>query len=154
MFTSSGIASKPLTTCLAYGTSKACVNHLCAVLSAEELAISTPTLASSAVSRLSAASPPNGNSSYSARVLAFSVMPGMVDTEMQTELRERYADEFMLAHEASKFRDAWKSGALGHTDQVGAVMAQVVVKAGEELSGRCFRWDSQEVKAIIGQQER
>lgn len=89
-----------------YGATKAAMNHLALTLGAEE---------------------PD--------VTSVSIRPGMVDTEMQRELREDHLnnlDEQML----SKFVNAHKDRKLLKPEQPGDVIAKLVLDAPNSLSGR------------------
>lgn len=118
LFTSSGAAVSHYGAWGAYGSSKAALNHLCGTLAKEE----------------------------GPRVLAMAVRPGMVDTAMQTSVREVHGAK-MLVHEAAKFERAHEKGTLVRPEVVGAVMARLVVDGGAELNGKFFSWDGEEAKA-------
>lgn len=68
-------------------------------------------------------------------VTSVSVRPGMVDTEMQRELREDHATT-LDAEMHSKFTTVHKDGKLLKPEQPGHVMAKLVLDAPKELSGR------------------
>lgn len=89
-----------------YGGSKAAVNHLALSLGEEEPDVTT-----------------------------ISVRPGMVDTEMQRELREDHATT-LEPQVHSKFTAVHKDGKLLKPEQPGHVMAKLAVDASSSLSGR------------------
>lgn len=68
-------------------------------------------------------------------VTSVSIAPGMVNTEMQRELREDHATtlEPRFHH---KFTSAHQEGRLLRPEQPGHVMAKLVLDAPRELSGR------------------
>ena len=106
LLTSSGSAIKALGGQGAYGASKAALNYLALSLKAEEL-----------------------------EVTSMAIRPGMVDTEMQRELREDLVKS-MHEQDAAKFIDAHKEGRLLKPEQPGNVMARLVLNPPNELSGR------------------
>lgn len=67
-------------------------------------------------------------------VTSVSIRPGMVDTEMQRELREDHATN-LDAEMHSKFTGVHKDGKLLQPEQPGHVMAKLVLDAPKELSG-------------------
>ena len=107
--TSSGLSISAISGVGAYGASKAAINHLALTLSAEEKDITT-----------------------------IAIAPGMVDTEMQREIRENHIS-VMSQKEASKFVDAHSKGALLKPEQPGNVMARLVLRPPKQLSGRYIR---------------
>ena len=78
-------------------------------------------------------------------MVVMAVRPGMVDTGMQTSLREVHRGK-MLEGEVGKFVGAFEEGRLGDVGVVGGVMARVAVGGGEGLSGKCFAWDGEEAR--------
>lgn len=89
-----------------YGATKAAMNHLAMTLGNEE---------------------PD--------VVTVSVRPGMVATQMQADLREKYVSKMKEA-EGAVFVNAHKEGTLLRPEQPGNVMARLVLGAGKELSGK------------------
>lgn len=67
-------------------------------------------------------------------VTSVSVRPGMVDTEMQRELREVHGAT-LDAEMHSKFTGAHSNGKLVKPEQPGHVMAKLVLDAPKELTG-------------------
>ncbi|ODV89215.1 hypothetical protein CANCADRAFT_148469 [Tortispora caseinolytica NRRL Y-17796] len=102
---SSGAADKPYQGWGCYGSTKAAVNHLVRTLSVEE-----PELTS----------------------IAFA--PGVVDTEMQNDIRTKFA-QGMHPDEHSRFLDLKQNSNLLPPDVPGKVIANLVTKAPAELSG-------------------
>lgn len=68
-------------------------------------------------------------------VTSVSIRPGMVDTEMQRELREDHSTT-LEPHMHSKFVTVHKDGKLLKPEQPGHVMAKLVLDAPKSLSGR------------------
>ncbi|KAF1978346.1 NAD(P)-binding protein [Bimuria novae-zelandiae CBS 107.79] len=95
----------------AYGSGKAVLNHLALTLSVEE---------------------PD--------VTSISLRPGVVDTEMQREIRETHK-KAMSDKDAEKFAGFKKDGALLKPEQPGHVVAKLAVGAEKELSGKFLSWD-------------
>lgn len=102
---SSGAASRAYTAWGAYGASKAVLNHLVKTLAAEE---------------------PN--------VTSVAIRPGVVDTDMQRELREAHLHE-MDESDSKKFTELHTSGKLVSPEKPGAVIAAAALDAPSELSG-------------------
>ena len=94
----------------AYGSSKAALNHLALSLASEEPEITTIALA-----------------------------PGVVDTEMQRELREVHSIS-MLEQDADRFHTLHKEGGLLRPEQPGQIMARMVLDAPTKLNGRFLRY--------------
>ncbi|RDW66920.1 NAD(P)-binding protein-6 [Coleophoma crateriformis] len=109
VLTSSGASVSAYATWGAYGSSKAALNHLALTLKAEEPDITT-----------------------------ISVRPGVVDTEMQVEIREKHV-ELMDATDATKFRGLHADGKLLKPEQPGHVMAKLAVSASADLNGKFMR---------------
>ena len=70
-------------------------------------------------------------------VTTISIRPGMVDTEMQRELREVHVTNLEPQVHA-KFTTVHKDGKLLKPEQPGHVMAKLVLDAPNELSGKFF----------------
>ncbi|KAI6251164.1 hypothetical protein HI914_00401 [Erysiphe necator] len=111
IITSSGAALKSYATWGAYGSAKAALNHLVQTLAAEEPLITS-----------------------------IAVRPGVVDTEMQAEIRGN--DNVMDQTDAEKFRKLYREGRLLRPEQPGDVMARLVLGAGREFSGKFLSWDA------------
>ncbi|KAK4570149.1 hypothetical protein LTR86_002229 [Recurvomyces mirabilis] len=116
IFTSSGAASNAYETWGAYGSAKAALNHLAMTLGNEEKDVCT-----------------------------LSIRPGVVDTEMQRDIREKH-HELMTEKDRQKFAELKRSGGLLRPEQPGDVMAGCVVRPPRELSGRFLSWDAEELK--------
>lgn len=106
IFTSSGAAITGYPGWGLYGATKAAMNHFAMSLGSEE---------------------PD--------VTSVSIRPGMVDTEMQRELREDHATN-LDAEMHAKFAGAHKNGKLVKPEQPGHVMAKLALEAPKDLSGR------------------
>ena len=112
IFTSSGAVTSAYSTWGAYGSSKAAMNHLAMTIKNEE---------------------PN--------VAAIAVRPGMVDTEMQREIRE-FHHETMDAKDHEKFMSA----TLLRPEKPGNVIARLAVSAPQDLSGQFLTWNDEALK--------
>ncbi|KIX02778.1 uncharacterized protein Z518_08720 [Rhinocladiella mackenziei CBS 650.93] len=111
IFTSSGAASNAYSSWGAYGASKAAINHLAMTLKNEEPEVTT-----------------------------VSIRPGVVDTAMQVDIREKYLKN-MDEKDQVKFLSAKKDGKLLPPEKPGVVIAELVVRADIELSGMFLSWD-------------
>lgn len=120
ILTSSGAASHAYPTWGAYGASKAALNHLGMTLACEEKEVTT-----------------------------IAVRPGVVDTNMQRDIREVH-HKAMDEQDAARFAELKRSGGLLRPEQPGHVMAKLVLEAPLELSGKFVSWDSEEVAAFQG----
>nr|OQO16581.1 hypothetical protein B0A51_17637 [Rachicladosporium sp. CCFEE 5018] len=118
LFTSSGAATGAYPTWGAYGAAKAALNHFAMTLGVEEQ-----------------------------EVVTISVRPGVVDTEMQREIREKHQNA-MDAKDAAKFAELKSSGGLLKPEQPGHVMAKLVLKPPRELSGKFLTWNAEELAAF------
>ena len=92
----------------AYGASKAALNHLAVTLSVEE---------------------PD--------VTSISVRPGVVDTQMQRDVREKHSS--MRDTDTAEFRALHEQGKLLKPEQPGNVMARLVLDVPSTLSGKFLR---------------
>jgi len=119
ILTSSGAATGSYSTWGAYGSSKAALNHLAMTLAVEEPDVTT-----------------------------VAVRPGVVDTEMQVEVRGH--STVMDVKDAEKFRSLFEKGELLKPEQPGNVMARLAVEAGKELSGRFLSWNAKELDEYQG----
>lgn len=118
IFTSSGAATAAYPTWGAYGASKAALNHLAMTLASEEKDITT-----------------------------ISIRPGVVDTDMQRDIREKH-NTAMDEQDAAKFAELKKTGGLLKPQQPGHVMAKLILDAPKELSGKFLTWNAEELKAF------
>ena len=110
ILTSSGAAVRGMNTWGAYGSSKAALNHLAQTLAAEV-----------------------------EEVTSISIAPGVVDTEMQRELRDIHSLS-MREQDAARFHTLHKEGSLLKPEQPGNLMARLVLNAPKELSGKFIRY--------------
>ncbi|KAL8693103.1 MAG: hypothetical protein Q9224_003820 [Gallowayella concinna] len=118
VFTSSGAASKHFTGWGAYGCSKAAIEHLAVALPVEE---------------------PD--------VIFVSVKPGVVDTEMQRQVRTVHAST-QDAKDVELFNNLHKKGVLLQPHQPGNVLARLALDCPQELSGKNLTWDDDSLKAF------
>lgn len=109
VFTSSGAALNPYSAWGAYGASKAAINHFAMTLTSEE---------------------PD--------IVSMAIRPGTVDTDMQTSLRNQYA-ELMDPKDKVKFATLKENGKLLRPDQPGNVMARLALNAPAKFSGKFLR---------------
>lgn len=113
ILTSSGAAVGAYQGWGAYGAGKAVLNHLALTLAVEEPDVTT-----------------------------VSVRPGVVDTEMQREIREQH-NKAMTEKDAAKFAELKRDGGLLRPEQPGHVLAKLAVGAGKELSGKFLNWNDE-----------
>ena len=109
MLTSSGASTGAYSAWGAYVASKAALNALARQIACEEPDVS-----------------------------AFSIRPGVVDTDMQRDLREVHS-AMMDEKDNTKFRDAHVNKTLLKPEQPGHVMAKLAVNPDESLSGQYLR---------------
>ena len=118
VFVSSGAAINAYPSWGAYGSAKAAMNHLAMTLANEEKDITS-----------------------------ISVRPGVVDTEMQTDIRQKH-NTAMDEKDAARFKELKETGGLLRPEQPGHVMARLVLNAPKELSGKFVDWKGEELKAF------
>ncbi|OAL27852.1 hypothetical protein AYO22_03197 [Fonsecaea multimorphosa] len=109
IFTSSGAASNAYPSWGVYGATKAAINHLTMTLKNEEPEVTT-----------------------------VSIRPGVVDTAMQMDIREKYLHN-MDEKDQQKFLSAKKDGKLLPPEKPGNVIAELAVRAKKEFSGLFLR---------------
>lgn len=80
-------------------------------------------------------------------VTTVSVRPGVVDTEMQREIREVHGAA-MSEKDATKFLGLKRDGGLLKPEQPGHVIAKLAVGAGKELNGKFLSWNDEKLKAF------
>lgn len=108
VFTSSGASVRAYAGWGAYGSSKAAINHLTLTLAAEE---------------------PD--------VTSVAIRPGVVDTDMQKEVRGHA--HIMDAQDTEKFKTLHETGKSLRPEQPGSVIARLAVSAEKEFSGKVLR---------------
>lgn len=116
VYTSSGAAASCYPTWGAYGSSKAAINHLAGTLAVEEKAITS-----------------------------IALRPGVVDTEMQRDIREKH-NNVMDKADAARFAELKKTGGLLKPEQPGNVMSRIVLDPPKHLSGKFLTWNAEELK--------
>ncbi|CAI6340527.1 unnamed protein product [Periconia digitata] len=119
ILTSSGAAISGYQGWAAYGASKAALNHLAISLAVEEPLITT-----------------------------ISIRPGVVDTEMQREIRDVHitANKVMSEKDSEKFLGLKENGGLLRPEAPGGVIARLCVDSGEKgraLSGKFLSWNDE-----------
>lgn len=115
IITSSGAAGSAYTAWGLYGSTKAAQNHLTMTLGLEEPDITT-----------------------------IAIRPGMVDTEMQRQIREVHKDS-MDAEELKKFTSAFEGGQLVKPEQCGHVIAKLASQGPSSLSGQVLSWNDEKL---------
>lgn len=73
-------------------------------------------------------------------VTTISIRPGVVDTEMQRDIREKH-NTAMSEKDAAKFAGLKKDGGLLRPEQPGHVIAKLAVDGPKELSGKFLNWN-------------
>ncbi|KAF9160763.1 hypothetical protein DFQ26_005200 [Actinomortierella ambigua] len=116
---SSGAASKPYKGWAAYCTSKTAMNMLNECIACEEK-----------------------------DVISVSIRPGVVDTEMQSLIREQGAGS-MLDHHA-KFVQLHETGSLVKPEVPGYVLANLAISATPDLHGKYYSYDDPNIFAKYG----
>ncbi|KAF2860330.1 NAD(P)-binding protein [Piedraia hortae CBS 480.64] len=114
---SSGAASNAYAAWGAYGSAKAALNHLAMTLANEESLVTT-----------------------------IAVRPGVVDTNMQKDIRDKH-HHHMNEKDAARFKELNETGRLLKPEEPGHVMARMVVDAPKELTGKFMSWDAEALKA-------
>lgn len=71
-------------------------------------------------------------------IISISISPGVVDTQMQTDMRGKYASS-LPPPVAELFAGFKESGLLVTPDKPGNVLARLVCQAGVELRGQLLR---------------
>ena len=71
-------------------------------------------------------------------ITSICLRPGVVDTEMQKEIRDEHA-EVMGDEVHNMFVNYHKTGKLLKPDQPGAVIANLVLRSTKQLSGGYYR---------------
>lgn len=112
---SSGAATLPLAGAAAYCASKAALNHFTAVLAAEE-----------------------------PQVTALAVRPGVVDTDMQAELRNQ-KESGMPADQVAYYQGLKSEGRLEPPDVPGRAIAWLALQAPRGWSGRFVSYDDRQI---------
>lgn len=78
-------------------------------------------------------------------ITTLSIRPGVVDTEMQREIREVHHEQ-MSSTDRAKFSGLKKDGGLLKPEQPGHVIARLAVARGDlvhGLSGRFLSWNDE-----------
>ncbi|KAL1580686.1 short chain dehydrogenase [Candida albicans] len=115
---SSGAATKAYSGWYAYGSSKAALNHLILSLASDEK-----------------------------DVQAISIAPGVVDTEMQTDIREKFGKN-MTPEGLQRFVDLHENRQLASPEEPGTVYAKLALQEWpEDLNGKFLRYNDEILKA-------
>ena len=109
IFTSSGVVNHSYASWGAYCASKCALKSLGATLAVEEKNVTT-----------------------------ISVIPGVVDTDMQEDIRNKHAT-IMDEKDSDRFITLHKEGKLVKPEQPGNVIARLVTTGSKELSGEILR---------------
>ncbi|KAA1078799.1 hypothetical protein PGTUg99_017476 [Puccinia graminis f. sp. tritici] len=115
VFVSSGASVGGIASWGSYNTSKAAMNSLCRTLASEE-----PTITS------------------------IALRPGVVDTEMQVQLRSE-AKEVMNPPNFKHFNGLYESSKLLKPEGPAEVISNLSIRAEQKLSGQFLSWDSEEL---------
>ncbi|KAI5291365.1 hypothetical protein KEM54_005167 [Ascosphaera aggregata] len=115
VFTSSGAAVKGYQGWAFYGSSKAAINHLNMTIAREE---------------------PD--------IVSVAVRPGVVDTQMQVEIRGPLLEQ--MGEDGQRLKDAFVQGKLLKPEQPGNVIADLALNATKEMSGQFFSWNDDVLK--------
>ncbi|KAA1066932.1 hypothetical protein PGT21_012295 [Puccinia graminis f. sp. tritici] len=99
------------------GASKAALNSLCRTLAAEE-----------------------------PEITSVSLRPGVTDTEMQEELRSK-GKGLMTPEVYQSCYDLFASSQIVQPDQPAEVIANLAVRADQNLTGQFYAWDDEELKS-------
>ncbi|KAL4241942.1 NAD(P)-binding domain superfamily protein [Abortiporus biennis] len=78
-------------------------------------------------------------------VVSVALRPGMVDTDMQVQIRET-GSAYLADKDYSKFVSAHSEGRLVKPEDSGHVIAALAVRASKSLSGQFVSWDSDDCK--------
>lgn len=117
IFVSSGASTKPYSGWGAYGASKAALNHLALTISKE-----------------------GGD------VKSISVAPGVVDTQMQVEIREKFGPAGMTPESLKRFTDLKTSGSLLDVKVPASIYAKLALEGiPNELNGEYVRYDDKKL---------
>ncbi|RPA91930.1 NAD(P)-binding protein, partial [Choiromyces venosus 120613-1] len=112
VFVSSGAAVTAYEGWGCYGASKAALNHFCMTVGMEE---------------------------KDAGVVAVAVRPGVIDTQMQEDIREKHGEGMGASHE--RFVKLKEEGKLLRPEQPGNVIARLALEAEPCLSGKFLKYD-------------
>jgi len=80
-------------------------------------------------------------------ITTVSIRPGVVDTEMQRELREVHHDK-LDKKDQEKFMNAKADNTLLRPEQPGNVLARLALGASRDLSGQFLSWDDEALQAF------
>ncbi|KAG6857103.1 hypothetical protein H0H87_009664 [Tephrocybe sp. NHM501043] len=116
VFVSSGAAVKGSAGWGPYSAGKAAMNSLCRTMAEEE-----------------------------SNIISVALRPGMVDTGMQSTLRENPGSA-LAEKDHAKFVNAHKDGKLVKPEDAGRVIAALSLRAQAALSGQFVSWDSEECR--------
>ena len=119
---SSGAAVSAVAGWSAYCAGKAALNHLTRVLAVEE-----------------------------PEVTFVALRPGVVDTEMQAEIR-RHGEEGMPAEKYQRFVRYHKEGELLPPELPGEALAVLALRAPAAWSGEFVQWDEARVQALVAEE--
>ncbi|KTW28025.1 hypothetical protein T552_01887 [Pneumocystis carinii B80] len=119
IFISSGASTNPYKSMGAYSGSKAAMNHLSSVLAIEESSITS-----------------------------VSLRPGVVDTQMQTSLREKHVSNLDKDMHA-RFMNLHQTGQLISPEDSARIIVILALYAKKELSGRYISYDDKELMEYV-----
>lgn len=124
VFVSSGASVKPYNGWSAYGCSKAALNHFAMDIASEE---------------------------PSDKVRAVCIAPGVVDTQMQKDIRETLGPQGMTPEALERFTQLYKTSSLLDPKVPAAVLAQLALKGiPDALNGQYLRYNDERLGPVQG----
>ncbi|AJR51927.1 Irc24p [Saccharomyces cerevisiae YJM1460] len=124
VFVSSGASVKPYNGWSAYGCSKAALNHFAMDIASEE---------------------------PSDKVRAVCIAPGVVDTQMQKDIRETLGPQGMTPKALERFTQLYKTSSLLDPKVPAVVLAQLVLKGiPDSLNGQYLRYNDERLGPVQG----
>ncbi|EDO15829.1 hypothetical protein Kpol_1057p17 [Vanderwaltozyma polyspora DSM 70294] len=121
IFVSSGASVKSYYAWGAYGASKAALNHFTMTIASEE-----------------------------EKVKAIAVAPGVVDTQMQVDIREKFGPESMTPEALKRFTDLKENDQLVPSIVPATIYANLALKGiPQELNGQYLRYNDEKLKEFL-----
>ncbi|KAJ1666729.1 hypothetical protein IW140_002319 [Coemansia sp. RSA 1813] len=81
-------------------------------------------------------------------VVALAIRPGVVDTGMQTIIRDS-GEEAMHPAEHTKFKELHTTGGLLPPEKPAHTIVKLALRAPKEISGKFYSWDSPEIAKYV-----
>ncbi|CAG8439213.1 9141_t:CDS:2 [Dentiscutata heterogama] len=83
-------------------------------------------------------------------IVSVSILPGVVDTTMQANIRENGLTAQMKQTDYQRYIDLYESKTLVHPDDPGRVLAALVVGgATQEMSGESYRYNDSKLAHLL-----